>query len=129
MPAAQAAPTTKLIVVIDDDPAILEGMSGLLRTWGYRVVAAASGDAALARLPEQGQRPDLIICDYHLADGEIGTQTIERLRGAFEIPALLITAGAVPARPHEGRSIHYDLLHKPVNAAALRATLSRAFKR
>jgi CheY-like chemotaxis protein len=129
MQMAQIAPAAKLVVVIDDDPAILEGMSGLLQSWGYRVVAAATEELALAKLAGHGQRPDLIICDFHLAGGKIGTQAIERLRDAFEIPALLITGGIAPDRPHVARASRYELLRKPVDATALQTMLSRALAR
>jgi signal transduction histidine kinase len=38
----------KLVVVIDDDALVLEGTAGLLRSWGCRVVTAASHEAALS---------------------------------------------------------------------------------
>jgi CheY-like chemotaxis protein len=40
------APSDKVVVIIDDDPMVLEAISGLLRGWGYRVVAAATDDLA-----------------------------------------------------------------------------------
>jgi len=126
MPKAQDAPSAKLVVVIDDDPMILEGMSGLLRSWGYQVVTAATEDGALARLAEQGQRPDLIVCDYRLAGGKNGVQAVEHVRDAYEIPALIITGGVAPASAQERRPTHYELMQKPVDPAALQAMLSEA---
>jgi CheY-like chemotaxis protein len=129
MPTAQDAPANKLVVVIDDDPIILDAMAGLLRSWGYQVVTAASDEAALARLASHDQRPDLIISDYHLADGKTGVQAIERLRGAFEIPAVLITGGSLPARRQRGRPTGYQLMRKPVEPTALQAMLSQLITR
>src|SRR5262249_53419620 len=60
----------KVILIIDDAPMVLEGTSGLLGKWGYSVVSAASDEAALIKLAERQQRPDLIISDYHLANGK-----------------------------------------------------------
>jgi CheY-like chemotaxis protein len=128
MQIAHDAPMAKLVVVIDDDPLVLEGMSGLLRSWGYQVVAADTDDAALARLAEYGQRPDLIICDYRLAGGKTGVQAIGRLRAAFDIPAFLITAEAAPERLYEARASGYPLLHKPVDPMALRAMIRQLLK-
>ena len=122
MRRAQAAPTGRL-VVIDDDPLVLEGMSGLLRSWGYQVVVAATEEAALARLTENDQRPDLIICDYRLAEGESGLDVIERLREVFDVPALLITGDAALDRRDAARASRYSLLHKPIDAMALRAMI------
>jgi CheY-like chemotaxis protein len=129
MPTAPDVPSAKLVVVIDDDPMVLEGMSGLLRSWGYQVLTAATEDAALASLAAQGRRPDLIVCDYRLAGGRNGVQAVEQLREAFEIPALIITGGVAPARPQERRTSRYELMHKPVDPTALHETLREALKR
>ena len=59
----------KLVLVIDDDPLVLEGMSGIFRKWGCRVITADSDSKALKAATEQDDLPDLIISDYHLADG------------------------------------------------------------
>jgi CheY-like chemotaxis protein len=115
----------KLVVVIDDDPLVLEATGGLLRSWGCRVVAAESYGEAMVKLSEIGQRPDLIVCDYRLPQGPTGVDAIEMLRDAFEIPALLISAD-VNSPPSEVGSGGYHLLHKPVNAAAFRAALIEA---
>ena len=71
MKATRTAPVAKLVVVIDDDPLILEATEGLLRSWGCSVVTAESCDEALVRLAETeaGRRPDLIVCDYRLSRG------------------------------------------------------------
>ena len=58
----------KLVVVIDDDALVLDGMRGMLQSWGCRVVAASSDDAALAALATHQGRPNLIISDYLLAE-------------------------------------------------------------
>jgi CheY-like chemotaxis protein len=117
--------TFKLVVVIDDDPLVLEATRGLLSSWGYMVVTAPSCDDALTRLAEVGRRPDLIICDYRLSAGARGTDAIYGLRNAFEIPALLISGdGGSP--PSDGAVGGYHLLHKPVDAATFRAALIHA---
>ena len=114
--------TSKVVVVIDDDPLVLEATCGLLSSWGCTVVTALSCNAALARLAELGRRPDLIVCDYRLSAGAIGTDAIEDLRNAFEIPALLVSGdGGSP--PSDGGNGGYHLLHKPVDAATFRAAL------
>lgn len=113
---------SKLVVVIDDDPLVLEATSGLLRSWGFRVVAAESYGEAIIQLTEIGQRPDLIVCDYRLPQGPTGVDAIEMLRGAFEIPALLISGDAASPQCDDGPG-RYRLLHKPVNPETFRAVL------
>ena len=119
---ARRVSARKLIVVIDDDPLVLEATGGLLRSWGFQVVTAESDAEAMAQLAEYGRRPDLIVCDYRLAEGAIGTDVIRRLRSAFEIPALLIS-GDPNSRQSDTNAGTYHLLHKPVDAEALRTAL------
>jgi two-component system, sensor histidine kinase len=121
----RTAPVAKLVVVIDDDPLILEATEGLLRSWGCCVVTAQSCDEALVRLfeTEAGRRPDVIVCDYQLSRGMTGVEAIERLRSAFgKIPALLVSADAT-SPPCEVGPRAYDLLYKPVNAERFHAAL------
>jgi two-component system OmpR family response regulator len=116
------APAPKLVVVIDDDPLVLEATGGLLRSWGFRVITAETDAEAMMRLAGEGQRPDLIVCDYRLSEGARGTEVIERLRSAFEIPALLISGDGAAPLADTGPS-SYNLLHKPLDAAKFRAAL------
>jgi signal transduction histidine kinase/CheY-like chemotaxis protein len=120
----------KLVLVIDDDPLVLEGMSGIFRKWGCRVITADSDSKALKAAAEQDDLPDLIISDYHLANGRTGIETIEWLRGEMSapIPAFLISGDTDPATLHEAKVKGFQLLHKPVNPMALRAMFSQAVK-
>jgi CheY-like chemotaxis protein len=54
MKTTRSAPVAKLVVVIDDDPLVLEATRGLLRSWGYCVVTAESCDEALVCLDRSG---------------------------------------------------------------------------
>lgn len=122
MKAERRPPKQKLVVVIDDDPLVLEATGGLLRSWGCHVVCAESYGAAMAQLAEISRRPDMIVCDYRLSGGENGVAAIEGLRNAFEIPAVLIS-GDPSSPPGENGSGGYSLLHKPVDAERFRAAL------
>jgi two-component system, sensor histidine kinase len=44
----------KLVVVIDNDTQVLEGMGALLRNWGCRVIVAAKPEAAMAGVNDIG---------------------------------------------------------------------------
>lgn len=121
MKAVRGGYSPKLVVVIDDDPLVLEATDGLLRSWGCQVVTADSYSAAVARLVEIKRRPDLIVCDYRLPEGTSGVDAIEGLRSAFEIPALLISGD--PSSPPGNGVGSYHLLHKPVDATTFRAAL------
>ena len=122
--------TGTLIVVIDDDELVRDGMARLLLSWGCQVVTAASDEAALTSLAGHDRLPDLIISDYQLAGGKTGFEAIDRLRGVLggPIPALLISGDTAPERLREASASGHLLLHKPVSPAALRATLNHLLR-
>jgi signal transduction histidine kinase len=130
----QSAPATmdvsrgKLVVVIDNDRLVLDGMGGLLRSWGCRVVTAATADAALADL-DADARPDLIIADYRLAGEQSGIAAIAQLRSAYgAVPAFLMSGDLAPDRLRESRDSGHHLLYKPVRPMTLRAMMSQLLK-
>jgi CheY-like chemotaxis protein len=120
----------KLIVVVDDDPVVLESTGGLLRSWGCTVVTGESGGSALAALLEHQQPPDLIISDFRLSGGETGIDAIGQLRSAFAdaVPALLVSADVGPQPLHDARASGFLLLHKPVDPMKLRAVINRGLR-
>jgi signal transduction histidine kinase/putative methionine-R-sulfoxide reductase with GAF domain len=128
---AVADPTAgKLVLIIDDDPLVLDGMGGILQSWGCRIVSADTEDAAAFRVAESGLRPDLIIADYRLANGQTGIQAIERVREASGVatPAFLISGDTAPERLRHASEKGLLLLHKPVPPMRLRATLNQLLR-
>jgi signal transduction histidine kinase/ActR/RegA family two-component response regulator len=116
----------KLVVVIDDDPLVLEGMCGLFRSWGYHLLVAGTDDEALAGVADRDRPPDLIVSDYHLSGGKTGIEAIEGLRRTLsaEIPAFLVSGDTNPELLRQARAGGYHLLHKPVDPMTLRAMVS-----
>jgi CheY-like chemotaxis protein len=117
---------SKLVVVIDDDPLVLESMGGLIRSWGCKVVTGNTERAVLDELSQYKDPANLIISDYHLRDGGTGINVIARLREALgaPIPALLMS-GDTDADPlHEALANGYVMLHKPVDPDTLFFMLS-----
>ncbi len=114
-----------LILVVDDEPAIQEAMRSLLVGWGYETIVAGSCKEMLERIADCSTRPDLIICDYRLRNGENGIESILRLQSEFnaEIPAMLITGDTGPDRLQEAQTSGFLLLHKPVPRGRLRAAI------
>jgi CheY-like chemotaxis protein len=70
----------KTILLVDDEYALVEMLTELLRDEGYRVASAANGKDGLARL--QRERPDLVVTDFMMpiADGR------DLLRGMRALP-------------------------------------------
>jgi len=119
-----AQPAT--VLVVDNEPAILEGMSKLLGGWGCEVICASSGAQAVAAWREREGDIGLVIADYHL-DDEDGLGVIETLRAlaGWPLPAILITADRSREVQESARSHDVTYLRKPVKPAALRAVMNR----
>jgi signal transduction histidine kinase len=115
----------RLVVVIDDEPAIVEGMRSLLATWGAEVIGSRDGDDVIPELERLGRLPDLMIVDYRLADERLGTDVIDELRIALdpEIPAIVVTGSSTSDLAERVRARGDDLLAKPVLPADLRAVI------
>ena len=67
------------------------------------------------------------MCDYQLATGENGLDTIASVRAALgdDVPAILITADTTPAVSEAAKHAGTPVLHKPVSPLKLRALLDR----
>ena len=119
-------PDRKLVVVIDDDPLVLDGMCGLFRSWGYQLLVAGTDDEVLAEIANHDRPPALIVSDYHLSGEKTGIEVIDALRRTFsaEIPAFLVSGDTSPELLGQAHASGYHLLHKPVDPMKLRAMVS-----
>ncbi|MCB9948450.1 MAG: hybrid sensor histidine kinase/response regulator [Rhodospirillaceae bacterium] len=128
--AATVRPGTNLagvrVLVIEDDPAIAAAMETLLGRWGCRVITATWAAQAIARTRAVSGAVDLVIADYHLAEGPVGLDSIETIQTLLpaRVPAMLITADRSEALRHEARLRGYPMLAKPVKPAPLRAMIT-----
>lgn len=83
------------IMVVEDNAANMEAMTYLLEAFDYGVIPARSGAEAVALAASE--KPDLILCDFHLPDMD-GLEVARRIRAdpAFRrIPLLAVTASAM----------------------------------
>lgn len=119
-----------LTVVVDDEASVREGMGTLLEQWGCRAVLAGSEDEAVELLRGLGLVPGAIVVDFRLRDDRTGIEAIERLRREFgtDLPALIVTGDTAAERLQQARAGNYQLIHKPLQPAMLRAFLRNARK-
>lgn len=115
-----------LIMCIDNEPAILDGMRTLLAGWGAMVLTAPDLSGAIEQLSRTDTKPTGILVDYHLDRGT-GIAVIRELRGQFgsDIPAVLITADRSPYVREAAREENLTVFSKPIKPAALRALLGQ----
>ena len=124
--APGSIPADALVVLVDDESAILRGMSELFDNWQIDLVTAHSTNEALQWLDTIGRVPDIIVSDYRLPDDTDGIEVIARLRQKYgrDIPAILITGDTAPDTILRISRAGLPLLHKPLRPAKLRALLT-----
>ncbi|HEX9398984.1 MAG TPA: response regulator [Anaeromyxobacter sp.] len=111
-----------LVLVVDDDPDILDAICDILEAEGYRVSRARHGREALDQI--DGERPDVILLDLMMPvmDGVAFAQAL-RLRPAVrDIPIVVISADGNPQRAASVGAIGY--LAKPFDIEALLAQVA-----
>ena len=115
-----------LIVCIENDAAILDGMRTLLTAWDAKVIAVSDPDAAIETIEAAGGRVTGLLVDYHLDRGN-GVAAIRDIRRRFgeNIPAILITADRSPHVRAAAREETIAVLNKPVKPASLRALIGQ----
>jgi len=120
----------KQVLLVDDDPIVVEGMSVLLEHWGCEVLRADSPRAAVDILTQTGAVPDLLVTDYRLTDGATGKQVIDQVDqyAGAGVPAIIITGDTAPERLIEANQAGHPLLHKPVAPSKLRTTMRDIFE-
>lgn len=121
-PAARGGLSGKSVLVIDNDSAILDGMTAILSGWGCSI-ATSTGMPVLS----ENAPPDVIVADYHLDDELTGDAVVAGIRAVYraDVPAIIITADRTPELRDTlgGQGLH--VLTKPVKPAQLRALLTR----
>ena len=98
-----------LILLVEDEPALLESYGEVVEEMGHQVCKASSGTQAIE--VARAERPDLIVTDY-MMPGRTGVDLIRALRiepTLKHVPVVLISA----ARPREAEEA-WRFLHKPI---------------
>ncbi|MGE5458943.1 MAG: response regulator transcription factor [Methanobacterium sp.] len=117
----------KKVLIVDDDPGIVDFISLGLRYEGCEVVCANSGLQALDIF--QKTLPDLVILDWMLPDIQ-GTDICRRLRSQSNVFIIILTAKDEVANRVEGlRSGADDYLIKPFHFDELLARMEALFRR
>jgi signal transduction histidine kinase/CheY-like chemotaxis protein len=114
-----------LIAVVDDEESIRDGILQLLQLWEYEGIAVASGEELMTQLEHINRQPDVLITDFRLANDSTGIDVINALHAKYQqqIPTLIVTGDTDQKRIEQMNNGHWQVLHKPVPAAKLRAFL------
>jgi two-component system, sensor histidine kinase len=114
------------IIIIENEITVSRAMCALLERWGCRTLAVPSSGQALERMHELGVKPDLIIADLRLENGERGPDVIRALQRhtGSSVPALIVTADHSPEASAEAAQLGVEILRKPVKPAQLRSLMA-----
>lgn len=116
-----------LILVVDDEPAIVRLVRAKLQADGYAVITAARGEEALELLDEE--RPDLIVLDL-MMPGMDGFETLRHIRERGQTPVIMLTARSGDADKLRGlQGGADDYLTKPFNPDELSARVGAVLRR
>ncbi|MEV1247794.1 response regulator transcription factor [Nonomuraea sp. NPDC050022] len=115
------------VLLIEDDPAVREGLELALTRQGHRVRAVESGEEGLDRL--RADLPDVVVLDLMLP-GMDGFEVCRRIRAAREVPIIMLTARGddmdVVAGLEAGAD---DYVVKPVQPRVLEARIRAILRR
>ena len=116
-----------MVLLVDDEDALLRTLSMNLRARGYDVTTAADGEAALAAL--RSQAPDAVILDLGLP-GISGVEVLRELRGWSSVPVVVLSARHGSNDKVEALDVGADdYVTKPFGIDELLARLRAAVRR
>jgi len=121
------------ILIVDDDPIVVDSLAELLESEGYACVGCHSGVEALervARAEEQGEKPiALAVCDISMP-GMGGLDLLERLtrRHPAVVPLMITGYGAIESAVKAIKLGAADYLTKPIVDEELRVAIEKAIR-
>lgn len=120
LPAARRS-----LLLVDDDVAAINELAEFLRSKGWQVRTAGSGNAAMALFSQH--RPDALITDLHMPDGD-GWQLIEQVRArAPDLPIIAISTADGDETRRAVAAGAALVMRKPVGLSDLSAELNSLF--
>jgi len=115
------------VLVVDDEPRILNFLSSKLRVSGYEVLTASNGAEALEQV--QAQEPDLVVLDVLMPRMD-GFETLKELRAFSSVPVIILSAKGANADKVKGLHLGADdYLAKPFSPDELVARIEAVRRR
>ena len=110
------------IICLDNDPLVLDGMQQLLLTMGAQVSGVRNRTELLQHF-SNSDRPDIVLADYHLDDGDTGLNAMLEVRqlSGTQVPCIINSADDSDVIRDRAKAVGFRFLPKPINAARLRA--------
>lgn len=119
----------KKILIIDDDPDILESVSAILSSKGFNVITALDGKEGFEKF--KSEKPALVLCDMMMERVDSGSKVAELIRKEDkQIPLYLLSSiGNATASNISVSELGFSgVLQKPVDPDTLIADIKKALK-
>ena len=116
----------KMVLIIDDDPDILDSIKVILESGGFTAITAINGKEGIETALEK--KPDLILCDMMMEQMDSGSKVVEELKKRnVNFPIFLLSSiGDATASNIEIDKLGFSgLFQKPVNPEQLITTLKK----
>ncbi|MCP4272394.1 MAG: response regulator [Gammaproteobacteria bacterium] len=115
------------ILIIDNDELLLSALKQQILLWTEKVIAVKSRSEWLETYQQTGHKPDVIIADYHLKEGENGVQFAENLFLDIQqvIPCVICSADPSEELREHVSLAQFSFIRKPVKALALRKMIKQ----
>ena len=120
----------RTILVVEDDPDVLNTTSRLLTDLGYEVLEGADGPSAKDMLEEKSNTIDMVFSDVVMPKGMSGIELAEWVRDEYKHIKVLLTSGYPDiASNSSAQPDGVKLLAKPYKRAQLAKAIDDAFFR
>jgi two-component system KDP operon response regulator KdpE len=118
---------SNVVLIVDDDPAIRDGISRELRAAGYTTLVAADGAEGLSTF--QSNVPDLVLTDLAMPRSD-GFELIAALRATSRVPVIVLSVRGADADKVRALDLGADdFVTKPFSVAELQARIRSQLRR
>lgn len=115
------------VLLIEDDPTVLNAARQLFENWGCSVLVATTYDEAMTVLTKkESMAPEIIVADYRLPGDVTGAEAAAHIQLMLgrAIPVIIVTGDVADDAMRQVADQGYRVLAKPVRPAKLRALVS-----
>ena len=113
------------VMIVDDEPSILQSLSGILSDEGFEIFTASNGYEALKRIEQEA--PDLVLLDIWMP-GLDGIETLKEIKKNNPVIQVIIITGhgTIETAVSATKLGAFDLIEKPLSIDKVIVAINRA---
>jgi two-component system, NtrC family, nitrogen regulation response regulator NtrX len=113
------------VMIVDDEPSILQSLSGILSDEGFEIFTASNGYEALKRIEQEA--PDLVLLDIWMP-GLDGIETLKEIKKSNPVIQVIIITGhgTIETAVSATKLGAFDLIEKPLSIDKVIVAINRA---